>query len=349
MITSALRRRSPVCGLAVLSAAACSVLLISACSGGSPAGHPVATRSPPPATSGATASATPAATTGPGTPGAPIPPARALPRCRTGQLSTAFTGLNAAMGGQRGMTLILTSHSGGTCYVYGYPGLAFYGSGVPMSTHLTWMKEPHTKVVLHPGGNAQALLTWRVNMDTPTPFNPDIVHVTPPGEYTYLRAIWPGGPVLGGNIISWPLRAAPAGPFPAGTGTVANPFNGMCMALAGNGTAVMAWKCSAGASSQQWTGYSDGTLRINGKCLDVTGPGVGAKVKIAACTGPASQKWEIGQVSSNSFGPIIGLGSSNVLTDPGGSSINGTQLQMGVNRGDQSGPWHVSFRHYIRH
>jgi DNA-binding CsgD family transcriptional regulator len=45
------------------------------------------------------------------------------------------------------------------------------------------------------------------------------------------------------------------------------------MALAGNGTAVMAWKCSAGASSQQWTGYSDGTLRINGKCLDVTGPG----------------------------------------------------------------------------
>ena len=93
----------------------------------------------------------------------------------------------------------------------------------------------------------------------------------------------------GGNIVSWPLRAAPAGPFPAGTGTVANPFNGMCMALAGNGTAVVAWTCSAGASSQQWTGYRDGTLRINGKCLDVTGPGVGAKVKIAACTGPASQ------------------------------------------------------------
>ena len=108
MITSAVRRRSPVCGLAVLSAAACSVLLISACSGGSPTGHPVATRSPPPATSGATASATPVATTEPGTPGAPIPPARALPRCRTGQLSTAFTGLNAAAGGQRGMTLILT-------------------------------------------------------------------------------------------------------------------------------------------------------------------------------------------------------------------------------------------------
>ena len=49
-----------------------------------------------------------------------------MPRCHTSQLSAAFTGLNAAMGGQRGMTLILTNHSGSTCYVYGYPGLAFF-------------------------------------------------------------------------------------------------------------------------------------------------------------------------------------------------------------------------------
>src|SRR5690348_14608689 len=39
---------------------------------------------------------------------------------------------------------------------------------------------------------------------------------------------------------------APAGPFPGGTGTVANPFNGMCMALAADGTTVVAWKCSTG-------------------------------------------------------------------------------------------------------
>ncbi len=80
----------------------------------------------------------------------------------------AFTGLNAAMGGQRGMTLILTNHSGSTCYVYGYPGLAFFsGSRIPLSTHLTWLQEPRSKVVLRPGGNAQALLTWRVSMDPP--------------------------------------------------------------------------------------------------------------------------------------------------------------------------------------
>ncbi len=260
----------------------------------------------------------------------------------------AFTGLNAAMGGQRGMTLILTNHSGSTCYVYGYSGLAFFsGSRIPLSTHLTWLQEPRSKVMLRPGGNAQAPLTWRVSMDPPTPLNPAIVHITPPGEHAYLRAIWPGGPVRGGNIAVWPLSAAPAGPFPAGTGTVASPFNGMCMTVAADGATVVAWKCSPGASSQQWTGYSDGTLRINGKCLDVTGPGAGAKAKVAACTGAASQKWVIGQVSSNDFGPIVNTGTGAALTDPAGSATNGTKLVMGPDRGDQTSPWHVSFRRYL--
>jgi Ricin-type beta-trefoil lectin domain len=110
---------------------------------------------------------------------------------------------------------------------------------------------------------------------------------------------------------------------------------------------VVAWKCSPGASTQQWTGYSDGTLRSNGRCLDVTGPGVGAKVKIAACTGAASQKWAIGQVSSNDFGPLINTGTRTALTAPGASTANGTPLVMGPDRGDLSGPWRVSFHHYM--
>ncbi len=77
------------------------------------------------------------------------------PRYHTSQLSLAFTGFNEASGGQRGMTLILTNHSGTTCHVYGYPGLAFF-DGLPMGTHLTWVKESHATVVLHPRGNAQA-------------------------------------------------------------------------------------------------------------------------------------------------------------------------------------------------
>jgi Ricin-type beta-trefoil lectin domain len=121
----------------------------------------------------------------------------------------------------------------------------------------------------------------------------------PADEYAYLWTNWQGGPVLGGDIAAWPLRTAPAGLFPAGTGTIASPFNGMCVAAA-DGTAVVAWKCGPGAVSQQWTGYSDGTLRNGGRCLDVTGPAVGAKVKLAACDGAVSQKWSTAQVSAMS-------------------------------------------------
>jgi len=330
---------------AALAAAACLAVLTGCASH---AAAPSATRSP-------STSTTAPASTSASTPATPAPVTTApggqasAPRCHTSQLSLAFTGLNAASGGQRGMTLILTNHSGTTCYVYGYPGLAFYdGTGFPMSTHLTWTPQPHTRVLLRPAGNAQAWLTWRANTATGTaPFHPDLVHITPPDEYAYLWAIWPGGPVVGGSIAAWPLRVAPAGPFPAGTGTISGPFNGMCMALAADGTTVVAWKCTPGVGSQQWTGYNDGTLRINSRCLDVTGPGAGAKVQVAACSGAASQKWEIGQVSYNDFGPITNARTGTVLSYPRGSITNGTPLVMGPDLGDQSSPWHVSFRPYM--
>ena len=70
---------------------------------------------------------------------------------------------------------------------------------------------------------------------------------------------------------------------------------------------------------------------------------------LRACDGSPSQRWQIGQVSLNPFGPITGLGSGNVLTNPGASTVNGTPLKMDLNRGDQSGPWHVSFYHYLGH
>ena len=36
-----------------------------------------------------------------------------------------------------------------------------------------------------------------------------------------------------------------------------------------------------------------------------------------------------------------------VLTDPGGSTANGTPLQMGADSGDLSYPWRVSYHHYM--
>jgi hypothetical protein len=216
-----------------------------------------------------------------------------------------------------------------------------------MATHLTWVTQPHATVVLRPGGNAQAMLTWRVNVAAPTAFSPDIVHITPPDEYTSLRAGWEGGPVQGGAIAAGPLRAAPAGPLPGGTGTIANPFNGMCMALAADRSTVVAWKCSPGASSQQWTATATARCGRAAGAWTSPAPGIGARAKAAACTGAASQKWAIGQVSANDFGPLINTGTGTALTDPGGSTTNGTPLVTGPDHGDLSGPWQVSFHHYM--
>jgi hypothetical protein len=328
------------------AAAACLVVLAAGCA--SHGGAPGAGATGSPGTSTAAAPAAAARTPAAQTPAGAAAGGRAsAPRCHTSQLSAAFTGLNAAMGGVRGTTLILTNRSGATCSVYGYPGLAFATSGgAAMATHLTWVKQPRATVVLRPAGNAQAMLTWRVNAAAPTAPGPDVVHITPPDEYASLRAGWDGGPVPGGAIAAWPLRPAPARPFPGGTGTIANPFNAMCVTLPAGRATVVAWTCSPGASTQQWTSYSDGTLRTGGRCLDVTGPGTGARARAAACTGAASQKWVIGQVSSNDFGPLLNTGTGIALTDPGGSTANGTPLVTGPDRGDLSGPWHVSFHHY---
>ena len=257
------------------------------------------------------------------------------------------------------MTLVLTNHSRRGWYLYGYVGLGLLGGHLtfpgPLPTHVTWVSAPHRPVRLHPGGNAQALLTWHDSTLAGGWLEyPQRVEITPPDAYQYLTGMWPKVPVNSGQIAVWPLRPAPAGPVATGTGTVRSPFNGMCVTAAGHGSAdgteVVAWKCGRDAS-QQWTAYSDGTLRINGKCLDVTGhsTATGATVGLWACDASPSQQWQISQTSLNPFGSIGNPASGNVLTDPDGSTVNGTQLVMGPDGGDLSGPWHVSFYHCLGH
>lgn len=354
MITSVLAGRLRLAGLAALAAS--SALLVAACSGGQPGR---AASSPQPDALDATVSATPVATITPQAPGTPAPPGNGLPRCRTGQLSAAFTNQNSASGGATGMTLVLTNRSTRTCSLYGFVGLrltgAFHDFPRPLPTHVTRVNAPYSPVTLYAGGNAQAQLTWHYSRLSPgTPEYPQRVEITPPGATRHLTGRWPTGAVIGGKIELWPLRRALPGPVPTGTGTIKNPFNGMCVTASGtgstNGTQVVAAACG-GDSSQQWTAYSDGTLRINGECLDVTGGSnaIGAIADLWSCDAAASQRWKITQVSLNPFGPVVDAGSDNVLTDPGDSTVDGTPLEMGVNRGDQSGPWQVSFFRYLGH
>src|ERR1019366_9574047 len=100
-----------------LAAAACLVVLAAGCGAnsgtpGTGSSHaPAATATAAPSALASTPAGTPA-TSAPVTtaPGSQVP----VPRCHTSQLTAAYTGLNAAMGGSRGMTLILTNRSGST-------------------------------------------------------------------------------------------------------------------------------------------------------------------------------------------------------------------------------------------
>ncbi len=346
MSMSALHRESTLRGFGASIVAVFLVALAAACSSSSH--HSPATGS----AHNSTANPVPVATTQPGVPGASAPQA-SIPRCHTNELAGTFTGFNSAMY-HKGVTLWLTNRAAHTCYIYGYEGLGLLDShGNLLPTHLARVAEAHSDVMMRPGGSAHASLVWSVMPDTKTAFvYPSQVEITPPDEYAHLTVPWPFGGVVGGSISTTPLSGASFPAVPTGSGTVRTAFADMCMNVPGtvNGTKVGVWECN-GAASQQWTAYSDGTLRNNGKCLETAGGStrVGANVDIGTCNGGPSQQWQISQVSQNPFGPIINAGSNNALTDPGGSTTNGTQLRMGVNRGDQSGPWRVSFHHYMGH
>ena len=103
---------------------------------------------------------------------------------------------------------------------------------------------------------------------------------------------------------------------------------GKCVDVAGgnsaSGTRVQLWDCN-GASAQNWTVASNGTLQALGKCLDIIGNGTapGTKVQLWDCNGVGGQQW-VPQANGSLLNPQSGL----CLDDPGGNTTDGTQLQI---------------------
>ena len=95
-------------------------------------------------------------------------------------------------------------------------------------------------------------------------------------------------------------------------------------------------------ASQNWTFEPDGnpggagTLRINGKCLDILDRGTanGTKVQLFTCNGGANQQWLIDGSAGQLFNPVSG----RCLADPGGTK-NGVQLQIGNCTGKPDQAW----------
>jgi hypothetical protein len=115
----------------------------------------------------------------------------------------------------------------------------------------------------------------------------------------------------GGN--STPTATATA------TGAVKG-INGLCLAnqnaLNAAGNPIVVNTCNGG-SGQQWSTYSDNTLRVQGGCLDVVSAGTtsGTNVDWYPCNGTAAQNW-----SHQANGEMINPNSGLCLTDPGGNT-----------------------------
>ena len=125
-----------------------------------------------------------------------------------------------------------------------------------------------------------------------------------------------------------------------GTGTGAGPSGPVTSGMAGkclddyggsitNGTKADLYDCN-NTVAQNWT-LANGTLQIQGACLDVVGSGStasGTLVDIWSCNGGSNQQW------SAQNGELVNPASGKCLDDPGFNTTNGTQLEIwGCNGG----------------
>ncbi|HEY4461522.1 MAG TPA: ricin-type beta-trefoil lectin domain protein [Streptosporangiaceae bacterium] len=127
---------------------------------------------------------------------------------------------------------------------------------------------------------------------------------------------------------------------PTGTATATGQvtgINGLCLAnqnslnTASNPIGVAGCNGSAG---QQWSPYTDGTLRAQGGCLDVVSAGrsSGTNVDWYPCNGTAAQNW-----THQSGGELVNPASGLCLTDPGGNT--GARLDIETCTGSAQQLW----------
>jgi hypothetical protein len=116
---------------------------------------------------------------------------------------------------------------------------------------------------------------------------------------------------------------------PTGTATATGPvtgLNGLCLANQGSlntsGNPIGVSACN-GSAGQQWSPYTDNTLRTQGGCLDVVSAGTtsGTNVDWYPCNGTAAQGW-----THQSNGELVNPNSGLCLTDPGANT--GSRLDI---------------------
>jgi Ricin-type beta-trefoil lectin domain/Fibronectin type III domain len=112
------------------------------------------------------------------------------------------------------------------------------------------------------------------------------------------------------------------------TGPISPPAHlDLCVAANGgsqaNDTPVVMWTCD-GSGGQAWTIEADGTIQVNGKCLDIYRQEKSdhAPVELWTCHGSANQQWQ------PTGGTLVNPVSGKCLDDPNFDFTDGTQLQI---------------------
>jgi hypothetical protein len=110
---------------------------------------------------------------------------------------------------------------------------------------------------------------------------------------------------------------------PTATATATGPvkgINGLCLAnqnaVNAAGNPIVVNTCNGGPG-QQWSSYTDNTLRVQGGCLDVVSAGTtsGTNVDWYPCNGTPAQNW-----NRQANGELVNPSSGLCLTDPGGNT-----------------------------
>jgi hypothetical protein len=130
-----------------------------------------------------------------------------------------------------------------------------------------------------------------------------------------------------------PLTVNPA-PAKGTTGQFRLTLDGKCL-QAPKGAKVEIANCVSGGT-ERWTIPSDGTIRIGGHCLDISGSSSysGKAVQLAACTASARELWAQGP-RNELVNPTSGL----CLSDKGASRNNGVVPVMGGCTGQPDQQW----------
>jgi alpha-tubulin suppressor-like RCC1 family protein len=124
--------------------------------------------------------------------------------------------------------------------------------------------------------------------------------------------------------------SAPGTVTPTGepTGPISPPAHlNLCVAANGgsqaNDTPAVMWTCD-GSGGQAWTIEADGTIQVNGKCLDIyrQEKSDNAPVELWTCHGSANQQWQ------PTGGTLVNPISGKCLDDPNFDFTDGTQLQI---------------------